>query len=671
MRIVRATVDLYGPIEDRVFKFASGLNVFSGPNGCGKTALAEFLAACMVPSAGKAFPERGKDDSGSMTADDDGTEASIRIRGPYRIGRVPECLLSMGPDLYRGVYFIGKDTVEDLSFLESAFAGTKHSTHPELAMASEKAREAAEYALGQELEEIDVLIAETESAAEKLEEEANRFGEYASQAEAIRRMIRMETEDSPEAEELREHTNLRETYRPYYDRLSDLAASRKALESFEWVGRSDVAVYQELVEKLRKATEASESMDEMMYGPLTELGNNGPNDIFAHATEIKKLAEGRESYARNSKELRDRKTELAGAKMGIPKKKTTLFGLGGANKGEALDIPALTRRIDDLTRMTESYEESASSVSFALGIMMTDTEQAVAEMVRMMNAADILSKNGDAMNDSKAKLENAKIALERFLERFGGEKGFAECAKKTEDARDIDSETSEIRRILSEAGLNPDETICATEYLGAAGNVDNLKKRLYYLEGKMARILGSGELESLMDRKSALKAKRDSVIRKGISYALAYAIANRIGEGESAGIRPDLDVASGYLSEMARRECKISWEDGFRISDGGPPQTMASVGSGMRILASISLKLAAAESASSCDIPMILDEPFAGLDTESKSGACRAIRNAARKLQIIVFTCDRETNEIFSSMSGAAIINMGMPHRNGTSHATL
>jgi DNA repair exonuclease SbcCD ATPase subunit len=88
-------------------------------------------------------------------------------------------------------------------------------------------------------------------------------------------------------------------------------------------------------------------------------------------------------------------------------------------------------------------------------------------------------------------------------------------------------------------------------------------------------------------------------------------------------------------------------------------------------LASISLKLAAAESASSCDIPMILDEPFAGLDTESKSGACRAIRNAARKLQIIVFTCDRETNEIFSSMSGAAIINMGMPHRKGTSHATL
>ncbi len=671
MKIIRADVDSFGPLKDRTFKFASGLNVFSGPNGCGKTALAEFLAACLVPSAGKTSPERGKDDSGGIVADEDGTETSIRIRGLYRIGRVPDCLLGMRPDYYRGVYFIGRGSVDDLSALEDAFSETESSAHPGLITASEKARESAEQALGHDLNEIDALIAETESEAEGLEEEANRYGEYDSQAEAIRKMIRMETEDSPEAEELRQHTNLREAYRPYYDRLSDLAASRRALESFEWVGGSDILAYEGMVEELREASEAAESMDEMMYGPLTELGSIEPNDVYAHAGEIKKLAEGREAYARNSKELRDRIAELADAKMGAPKKKAPLFGRGSGSREESMDISALTRRIDSLTRMTESYEESATSVSFALGIMMPDTEQAVAEMVRMKNAADILTEHGDALNDSKARLEKAKSALSRFLERFGGEDGFAECGKKTGEARAIDEETSEIRKILSEAGLNPDETICATEYLGAAGNVDNLKKRLSYLEEKMSAILSSGKLESLLDRKAALKAEREAVIRRGVSSAFACAIANRIRSGMSEGNQPDLDAASEYLSEMAGRECEISWDGGFRLADGGPPRPLEAAGSGMHTLASLALKLAVAEAPSACEIPVILDEPFAGLDSESKSGACRAVRSAARKLQIIVFTCDRETKEIFSSMNGAAIFNMGMPHREGIPHATL
>ena len=88
MRIRKVYVKSFGPLKNKEVVVSPGLNVIYGPNGSGKTSLAEFIGTCLSPMDRKdRYPSCSKDDSGSVLMYEYDGETTVTIRGRSRFGR--------------------------------------------------------------------------------------------------------------------------------------------------------------------------------------------------------------------------------------------------------------------------------------------------------------------------------------------------------------------------------------------------------------------------------------------------------------------------------------------------------------------------------------------------------------------------------------------------------
>ncbi len=662
MRIRRIYVRSFGPLLDKDIEISPGLNVVFGPNGCGKTSLAEFVGTCLAPTDRKdRYPSRCKDDSGTITMHEHDGETVVTIRGRSRFGRVPDCVKGITPDLYRTIFSISRESLTDLEPLSPSADGYDSSLH----RAVETMRETERSVLGaedgalSELDAIDREIEENDEAIDQMMEEVRRYGEYASQRKAVMERLALESDDSVEAEEKRRYDRLRETHKADYERLSDLSMERAELGSFEWAGNTDEATFNSLRKELEESSEKLDSLEEYMNGPLSELGSKDASSILFYEDEITWLAEGRRDYERQSNDLRRCKTDLAKAKMGPDRKKGGMFG----RSERSSDIAKLTDEVGDLARRTEAYERMVARLTAGLGISATEPAHAVAELVRLRDAASIVSKHGDELKEARERAETAEEEMKRFSEEYGGEDVFLECLEKTKTAKRIDEEISIIRAALSKDGLDPDTPVCPVEYIGVVDGAEGLKRRLEDLESKMARIMDSEELESLMDRRSVLASRRSAILKRGLDAAMGCAIAKKVDARALCSSESEWDDAEAFLSAVVEKDCALRYDDGFKVTCDGNERPLNETGSGMRSIASLALKISAAERIGEDKVPIILDEVLAGMDSKSKSSACRLLREVAKRVQVVILTGDQETRDILSVLQDVTVVSLAHSSR--------
>ncbi len=656
MRIRKIRVKSFGTLVEKEMEVSPGLNVVYGPNGCGKTSLAEFIGTCLAPSSGKdRYPSCSKDDSGFVMMHEYDGETTVTIKGRSRFGKVPECVRGISPELFRTVFSIQRETLTDLNAIYPSSSDGPGYVSLHHAAESMKTTERSVFGEGgSELEAIETELEENEDAIDALMKEVKRYGEYASQKKAVTERLLLESDDSMEAEERKRYNKLREDHRSDYDRLAELTAARAELGFFEWAGESDESTFRKLSKELAESTEELESLESYMSGPVSELGDKDPSSILFYSDEITWLADGRRDYERQSNELRRSKTQLAEAKMGGDRKKTGMFG----RSTRSCDIARLTDSVSDLTRRTSAYERMVSRLTSGVGITVTEAAHAVTELVRLRDAASIVSKHQEELDSARERAETARIDMERFTERFDGREGFLECLEKTKAAKEIDAEVTSVRKVLSKSGLDPDVPICAVEYIGIVDGAEGLRRRLEDLDTKMARIMDSEELESLMDRRSVLNSRRTAILWRGVDSALGCAIAKKVDARALCSEGSEWKNAESYLSSMTGKKCTIRYEDGFVISSEGMERPLAETGSGMRSMASLALKIDAAERIGEGKVPLILDEVLAGMDTKGKTAACRMLREVAKRMQIIVLTGEQETKDLLAVLPDVTLINL-------------
>ena len=58
------------------------------------------------------------------------------------------------------------------------------------------------------------------------------------------------------------------------------------------------------------------------------------------------------------------------------------------------------------------------------------------------------------------------------------------------------------------------------------------------------------------------------------------------------------------------------------------------------------------------EIPVILDDVLLPFDKDRKKGACEALSSLSDEMQVLLFSCDDDVEELCKSLSNVSIITM-------------
>jgi DNA repair exonuclease SbcCD ATPase subunit len=343
--------------------------------------------------------------------------------------------------------------------------------------------------------------------------------------------------------------------------------------------------------------------------------------------------------------LKSRRQELAGNVSGRAER--------------AHGTPELIEEMEALAERTAGYEENVSRVASGLGMGVGETVHAVADLIRLRDSAQALAGSDKEAHRRVSEKDRAQRAMESFEAEFGGPDGLERCVALSEKARAIDDEASEIRRCISEDGLDPDAPVCPAEYLGASNGKDALKRRLEELNAAITRIERSEELERLFDRRAELAFKRSAILREGVAAAVAMHLAEAMVRKSSPLTGRAWNGADAYLSFIMDSDCSLDRRDGeFYIRSGDAEVPVGEAGSGISAAACLSLRMAAVENLSGGALLLILDEALSGMDPDLRRRACSLLSQLSGRLQVVVLTCDPEVKGTLSRIPGANVVNM-------------
>jgi len=94
------------------------------------------------------------------------------------------------------------------------------------------------------------------------------------------------------------------------------------------------------------------------------------------------------------------------------------------------------------------------------------------------------------------------------------------------------------------------------------------------------------------------------------------------------------------------------------VISNGEPKNSRQWSTGLRAQILLSIKLAIAKEMGNGDIPVILDDVLLPFDSERKKGALEALSLLSKEMQVLLFSCDDDVDEMSRTMSGVSIITM-------------
>ena len=178
----------------------------------------------------------------------------------------------------------------------------------------------------------------------------------------------------------------------------------------------------------------------------------------------------------------------------------------------------------------------------------------------------------------------------------------------------------------------------------------------------MKAILDTRELERMMDRRAQLESEMHRVLDDGAVGLLASAIADAACDEIYSKVQPGvISTADRYLSMMTDGRYRIDTDPRLKelsVRSGDEVKPIGAWSSGLRAQVLLSVKLAVAKEMGGGEVPVVLDDVLLPFDSERKAGACRALSEMSSEMQILLFTCDRETVDICSSMPGVSLVRM-------------
>jgi uncharacterized protein YhaN len=381
------------------------------------------------------------------------------------------------------------------------------------------------------------------------------------------------------------------------------------------------AIHMVLARRRRRETAADPSAD---WGEtavsLGYLPGTRPEDIRGTNRDLEDMIDTEDRIKRSSAELDRLRSEAA----------------------------AETDRVD---RLLASLEMERSSFGQDVGRAHRLLSLAL-EVAEARGALDVLEQE---------KVSNAG-SMEEFLRGYGTEEDFLRiCGDNRELGRLREKEEDLVKSMEGSARMHLEDLLRMIGEGGApletkdhGARINELREKVGRMNGEMERILGDSDLEGLYLQRSTAEVQMKEACRRWGTLSLAEALTDRVCDEVYDTRQPSgVGRANVYLGLMT--EGRYQLESDPRVKDiavrdrDDEKKTDRQWSSGLGDQVLLSLKMAVAKETGSERMPLILDDVLVRFDPGRRRGACRAIHDFARDQQVLVFSCDPGTYDLFAS----------------------
>ncbi len=713
MRIRKAKIDSFGALKGRTMEFSEGMTVIQGPNESGKTTTMEFIRCCIVPTKNRGknvYPARSRTDSGSLEYEEDGWTRLVRYENRKLSGDVYPMPNGTGdPDLYRSVFAMNAADLDDagsVDELKSKFLAVPGGDRVPKAMDScEKKWDSI---LGKaarsksSVNELDSQIEEIDRSISSAKQSVDRYGELSSQLDSLNDdAARIKSEFEETSADRKKRTTF-ESMAPNYARLSNLEDNLKGLGSFRKVTEEDSQKLESLKSDLA-SKQAAYQRDSDKYRECEKgLMGADPAKVARCCGRIDRVLKDESVYREKLRSLSQPKAPAEPRTQTVKKevRKTNplvfvgliviIAGIAGAfvstylaaicAVGAVLTIAgAMKPKVevtyeeveqkadfapvaDDERQYAERYESEVSGLMSDLGLVSRGIEADLGLLKEISKCADDLTGLENEGIASKAAYSEARSSLAAFYSGFGGEEGYNVCLKKTKAESELVLSIKMVRGTIASAGLDPDVRTCPVTGEVPEDISEKLKDiglQAGRIEQEMKSIAGNRDIERMMDDRETKRTELKRLLDEGAVALLASSLAEDACLEVHTNLQPGVSAtASRYLSMMTDGRYEIDlnpMEEELSIKGDGSSKPMGQWSSGLRAQTLLSLKLAIAKEMGEGKVPVILDDVLLPFDSERKEGACRALREVSGEMQVILFTCDKETKEICEGIGGITV----------------
>ena len=713
MRIRRVRIDSFGALRGRTMDFDRGMTVVYGPNESGKTTTMEFIRSATVPPKGRnLYPERDKSDSGSMEYEEDGEVRTVFYKNKKLSGDVPKMPNGADdPDMYRSVFAMNSSDLNDDKVVErlrsrfltvpggermpSAMVSCESVTDDILGKATRSRSKVN--AVGQQIEDLDRRIAEAKGSVDRYGELQSILAELERQSSEIRKESEATSGD-------RRTYELYQSMQGSYERLGSCEKELSDLGDFRRVTSEDEGTLSKLNESVSLAQGEYNSIEESFRHKTAGMKGADPEKVARDSSRIRQLLKDESAYNLRMKNISEAKpVEPQEQQVRREVRKTNplvylglvLIAAGVAGLIASPYILALSvagavaavwgfrnpkvevtyetvpqtfqpvvRKSEDDVRFVADYENDVTSLMSDLCLMHRSISSDLALLGEIIVAYDSLQDLQNNLLRAKADLSDAKIKLQTFYSGFGGQDGYSDCKVRTSKEAELKGRIDTLRRTIESAGLNPDirESPVAPVEDSSAMQLESLGKQKGQIVQQMSSILNDKDIERLMDTRSQLNSELQSYLTEGAVSLLASSIAEDACIMIQSEMQPGVTASAGrYLSMMTDGRYVIDLtpaDNTLRVVGDGISKSATQWSTGLRAQALLSVKLAIAREMGGGRVPVILDDVLTVFDSERKAGACRALNEVSDEMQVILFTCDRETADICRGIDGIEVLDI-------------
>ena len=699
MRIVSAKIGSFGSVKNAdPVEFCPNMNLVFGENESGKTTLMEFIRGTIFPVRKKTYPANNtKTDVGEVLIEKkDSTLMKMKREEKTSFS-------DMDPSTYRSIYAMTPEDLRDSDIISSGDIKSRFLTIPGgkdlpniIESLGKEMNELANAERRSETKLIGKKLSELKQVSDRLNvsHDSERYDAlFKERLEIENRMTALNSKEK-KYNDLKGVLKIQASQSENVRSLNELRSRADELSVSSVIKEADKEEYNRLKSIVNKREEILSSAAKKEKDAMNELGRFDSESVIRNKVRIKELTEN----TRHMSDLMSRRSYLGSVPSNIPvsqekpvKNKNiagyVLILLGILSVVAALFTgvyillaPAVLIPFGFFLILGKPKNETGSTNIIdsrdngdALRMVNEEIaflEKTLADVMLQLNAerssfavdvaflSDLLEKSQEhrrinlEKNDAERYVKDARADLGLFLSTFGGEERFLVLKKQREERLIFEQRISELEESINRSGYDPNVIIeeGTLELMNVSTEISDSNKRLGEIASEMKAILNDNEIEQLMDSRASLRSEISELAKRWSTLALAMDIIDSACDELYSTVQPGvITAADRYIKMMTDGRYGLNIDprnSDISVISENEGKTEGQWSSGLGDQIKLSIKLAIAKELSEEQMPILLDDVLLTFDSKRKRGGCKALIDASKDTQIILFTCDRETKEL-------------------------
>lgn len=333
------------------------------------------------------------------------------------------------------------------------------------------------------------------------------------------------------------------------------------------------------------------------------------------------------------------------------------------NYNESIDT-----KMKDLEKINSKLSEMSKELNYvadAVNIPRSSFRTDIILLSDLVSKSIMVKKIADERSDVNHELKESEMNFRLFISKFGTEERFLILYKQSVKRSDLDRKIYVLEDSIKSSGYDMNakgfEEIPVLE--DVTERLDMMNKHYGELKSEMKAIMDDEYIEGLMNARASSRSELRELVKRWGILSLASAITDIACKEIYDTVQPDVvKTANTYIDLMTCGRYSLDSDPrntGISVISNDTMKTENQWSSGLGDQIRLSLKMAVAKELSSEErLPIMLDDVLLMFDSDRKRGACKALLKMSEDMQILFFTCDRETKDIMLDEGCTSVLEL-------------